>query len=162
VNDAPISWTRPRIVGAVLLALGVVALIATAEIPSTRYGWSASGPRLAPLVASIALVVLAAAFLVRTFVRPDEDLARHAAREMADTHWPTPGLLLALLVGYVLVLSALGYALATTVFVWLAAWLLGSDRPVRDAVVGLALGVVAGYAFGEWLNVQLPTGPWGV
>jgi putative tricarboxylic transport membrane protein len=162
VNGAPISWTRPRIVGAVLLALGVVALIATAEIPSTRYGWSASGPRFAPLVASIALVVLAAAFLVRTFVHPDRDLAEHAAREMADTHWPTPGLLLALLVGYVLVLSALGYALATTVFVWLAAWLLGSDRPVRDAVVGAVLGIVAGYAFGEWLNVQLPTGPWGV
>jgi len=33
---------------------------------------------------------------------------------------------------------------------------------VRDVVVGLVLGVVAGFAFGEWLNVQLPTGPWGV
>ena len=35
----------------------------------------------------------------------------------------------------------------------------------RPRIVGLvlvALGVVAGYAFGEWLNVQLPTGPWGV
>ena len=33
---------------------------------------------------------------------------------------------------------------------------------MRDVIVGLALGVVAGFAFGEWLNVQLPTGPWGV
>ena len=81
---------------------------------------------------------------------------------MADTHWPTPGLLLALLVGYVVLLTALGYALATTIFVWLVAWLLGSKSPVRDVIVGLALGVVAGYAFGHWLNVQLPTGPWGV
>ena len=45
---------------------------------------------------------------------------------------------------------------------WLTAWLLGSDKPVRDAIVGLGLGVVAGYAFSHWLNVQLPSGPWGV
>jgi putative tricarboxylic transport membrane protein len=157
-----VSWTRVRVVGIVLLALGVIALIATFDVPSTRYGWSVSGPRFAPLVASIALIVLALLFLLRTVWRADEDLAEHAAREMSDTHWPTPALLLALLVGYVLLLSALGYALATTVFVWLTAWLLGSDRPVRDVIVGLVLGVVAGYAFGEWLNVQLPTGPWGV
>jgi putative tricarboxylic transport membrane protein len=157
-----ISWTRVRIVGAVLLALGVIALIATFNISSARFGWSISGPRFAPLVASIALILLSLLFLLRTVWRPDEDLAEHAAAEMADTHWPTPGLLLALLVGYVLLLGALGYALATTVFVWLTAWLLGSEKPVRDVIVGLALGVVAGYAFGEWLNVQLPTGPWGV
>ena len=157
-----VSWTRVRIVGVVLLAIGVIALIATFGISSTRYGWSASGPRFAPLLASSALILLAVAFLVRTVWRPDEQLAEHAAEEMGDTHWPTPALLLALLVGYVLLLSALGYALATTVFVWLTAWLLGSDKPVRDVIVGLALGVVAGYAFGEWLNVQLPTGPWGV
>jgi putative tricarboxylic transport membrane protein len=157
-----VSWTRPRIVGGVLLALGVIALIATFDIPSTRYGWSVSGPRFAPLVASVGLIVLALAFLLRTVWRPDTELAEHAAREMADTHWPTPAMLLALLVGYVLLLGALGYALATTAFVWLASWLLGSDKPVRDAFVGLGLGVVAGYAFGHWLNVQLPTGPWGV
>ena len=157
-----VSWTRVRIVGGVLLAFGVIAPIATFEIRSVRYGWSTSGPRFAPLVASIALIVLSLAFLVRTVWWRDEDLAEHAAREMADTHWPTPALLLALLVGYVLVLTTLGYALATTVFVWLTAWLLGSESPVRDVIVGLVLGVVAGYAFGNWLNVQLPTGPWGV
>jgi putative tricarboxylic transport membrane protein len=146
----------------VLLAMGVAALIATFAIPSAQYGWSVTGPRFAPLVASVALIVLACAFLARTFVRPEPDFARHVAAEMAATHWPTPGLLLVLLVGYVLLLTALGYALATTIFVWLAAWLLGSEQPVRDVVVGLALGIVAGYAFGEWLNVQLPTGPWGV
>jgi putative tricarboxylic transport membrane protein len=157
-----VSWTRPRIAGVVLLAFGVVALIATAAIPSARYGWSITGPRFAPLLASGLLILLAAAFLLRTWWRPDPEFAEHVSREMAETHWPTPGLLLALLIGYVFSLELLGYALATTIFVWLAAWLLGSDKPVRDVIVGLALGVVVGYAFGEWLNVQLPTGPWGV
>lgn len=159
---APLAWTGPRIVGGVLLALGVLALIATFDIPSARDGWAIQGPRFAPLLASIALILLSLAFLVRTLVRPDVELARYAASEADATHWPTPAALLGLLVGYALLLTALGYALATTIFVWLAAWLLGSERPVRDAIVGVALGVVAGYAFGHWLNVQLPTGPWGV
>jgi putative tricarboxylic transport membrane protein len=159
---APPAWTGPRIVGAVLLALGVLALIATFDIASARDGWAIQGPRFAPLVASILLIMLSIAFLVRTVVRPDVELARYAAAEADATHWPTPAALLALLVGYALLLTALGYALATTIFVWLTAWLLGSERPVRDAIVGVVLGVVAGYAFGHWLNVQLPTGPWGV
>ena len=78
------------------------------------------------------------------------------------THWPTPALLMGLLAGYALLLEALGYALATTIFLWLAAWLLGSERPGRDLAVGVVLGVAASYAFSHWLNVQLPTGPWGV
>jgi hypothetical protein len=94
--------------------------------------------------------------------RPDVELARYATAEAEVTHWPTPAALLGLLVAYALLLTALGYALATTAFVWLTAWLPGSDKPVRDAVVGLGLGVVAGYAFSHWLNVQLPSGPWGV
>jgi putative tricarboxylic transport membrane protein len=157
-----VSWTRPRIAGAVLLAIGVVALVATFAIPSARYGWSITGPRFAPLLASGGLILLALAFLARTWWRPDPEWGQYVAKEMEETHWPTPGLLLALLIGYVFLLGPLGYALSTTIFVWLGAWLLGSDKPVRDVVIGLALGAIAGYAFGEWLNVQLPTGPWGV
>jgi putative tricarboxylic transport membrane protein len=143
--------TRARIAGVVLLAIGAGALIATFAISSTRYGWSITGPRFAPLLASGALILLALAYLWRP-----------GPEDLDDTHWPTPALLLGLLVAYVLLLEPLGYALATTIFVWLAAWLLGSEHPVRDVIVGLALGVVAGFVFGEWLNVQLPTGPWGV
>ena len=113
-----------RVVGGVLLALGVAALVATLDVGE---GWAASGPRLAPAVSAVLLIVLAAAFVVW----PGHGLAEHIAEASAGTHWPTPALLIGLLVGYVLLLSALGYALATTIFFWLAAWLLGSDRPLR-------------------------------
>ena len=144
-----------RVIGGVLAAAGVVALIAILDVGD---GWAASGPRLAPAVSAAALVLLAGAFLVW----PGDGLAEHVEEAARGTHWPTPGALIVLLVGYVLLLTALGYALATAIFFWLTAWLLGSDKPVRDVIVGLGLGIVAGYAFGEWLNVQLPTGPWGV
>ena len=50
-----------RAIGGVLLALGVVALVASLGVGD---GWAASGPRLAPAVSSVLLIVLSAAFLV--------------------------------------------------------------------------------------------------
>ena len=147
--------TGARTFGGVLLALGVIAFVATLSVGD---GWAASGPRLAPAVASLALIVLAAAFLIW----PGDELAAHIEDATSGTDWPTPVLLVALLVGYALSLDLLGYALATTIFYWLAAWLLGSTSPRRDIVIAVVLGVVTSYAFSEFLNVQLPNGPWGV
>jgi len=158
----PVSWRGPRIAGLALLALGIAALVATTKIPSTREGWAVSGPRFVPLVASLLLIVLSIAFLVRTVVRPDVELARFAAAEAAKTHWPTPGLVMAGLLGYVALLMPLGYALATAVFFTVTARVLGSRRPVRDSLAGVALGVVLSYSFTRWLGVRLPVGPWGV
>jgi putative tricarboxylic transport membrane protein len=144
-----------RAIGGVLLAIGAIAFIATLGVGDD---WSASGPRLAPAVSSVLLVVLAAAFLLW----PGDGLEEHIEESSRGTHWPTPAMLVGLLLAYALLLSALGYALATAIFFWLASWLLGSEKPARDAVVGVLLGVVTSYAFSHWLNVQLPTGPWGV
>ncbi len=144
-----------RAIGGVLLAVGVVAFVATLGVGDD---WSASGPRLAPAVSSVLLIALAALFLAR----PGGELADHIAEASEGTHWPTPALLLGLLIGYALLLTALGYALATTIFFWLAAWLLGSEKPARDLLIGVLIGIVTSFAFTEWLNVQLPQGPWGV
>jgi putative tricarboxylic transport membrane protein len=157
-----VSWRGPRIAGLALLALGVAALIATTRIPSARDGWAVSGPRFVPLVASLMLIVLSIAFLVRTVVRPDVELAQFAAAEGAKTHWPTPALVMAGLLGYVALLVPLGYALASALFFTATARVLGSTRLVRDAVAGIVLGAVVSYAFTRWLGVRLPVGPWGV
>jgi putative tricarboxylic transport membrane protein len=156
------AWRGPRIAGLALLAIGVAALVATTRIPSVRDGWAVGGPRFVPLVASVMLIVLSIAFLVRTVVRPDVELARFAAAEAAKTHWPTPALVMAGLVGYVAVLMPLGYALATALFYTATARVLGSTHLLRDAVWGVVLGVVVCYAFTRWLGVRLPVGPWGV
>jgi putative tricarboxylic transport membrane protein len=145
-----------------LLALGVAALAATTQIHSARDGWSVSGPRFVPLLASLAIIGLATASLVRTVWRPDFELARFAAAESAQTHWPTPGAIVASLLGYVALLTPAGYALATAVFFTVVARVLGSRRLGRDAVVGVLLGAGTSYAFTRWLGVRLPVGPWGV
>ena len=144
-----------RVFGGVLLAIGAVALIATLGVGDD---WSASGPRLAPAVSAVFLMGLSIAFLLW----PGDDLPELIEESTRGTHWPTPVMLIGLLLAYILLLEALGYGLATAIFFWLASWLLGSERPARDAVVAVLLGVVTSYAFSHWLNVQLPTGPWGV
>jgi putative tricarboxylic transport membrane protein len=156
------SWRGPRIAGLALLAIGIAALVATNQIPSARDGWAVSGPRFVPLVASLMVIVLSIAFLVRTVVRPDVQLAQFAVAEAAKTHWPTPGLVVAGLLGYVALLMPLGYALASALFFTATARVLGSRRLVRDAVSGIVLGAVMSYAFTRWLGVRLPVGPWGV
>jgi putative tricarboxylic transport membrane protein len=156
------SWRGPRLAGLALLALGVAALAATTQIHSARDGWSVSGPRFVPLVASAGVIVLAIAFLVRTAWRPDLELARFAAAEAEQTHWPTPGAIMAALLGYVALLTPFGYALATTVFFVVSTRVLGSRRLPRDVVVGALLGAITSYAFTRWLGVRLPVGPWGV
>jgi putative tricarboxylic transport membrane protein len=160
-----ISWRGVggiRVMGLALLAVGVVALVATTRIPSVRDGWAISGPRFVPLVASVMLIVLSIAFLVRTVARPDVELEQFAAAEAAKTHWPTPGLVMAALLGYVALLVPAGYALATALFFTATGRVLGSTRPLRDGLWGVVLGVVACYAFTRWLGVRLPVGPWGV
>jgi putative tricarboxylic transport membrane protein len=157
-----VSWRGPRIAGLALLAMGVAALVATTRIPSAGEGWAVSGPRFVPLVASVMLILLSVAYLVRTVVRPDIELARFAAAEAAKTHWPTPGLVMAGLLGYVALLMPLGYALATALFYTATARVLGSTHLLRDAGWGVVLGVAVSYAFTRWLGVRLPVGPWGV
>jgi putative tricarboxylic transport membrane protein len=144
-----------RAIGGVLLAIGAIAFVATLGVGDD---WSASGPRLAPAASSLLLVALSIAFLLW----PGDGLQEHIEESSRGTHWPTPALLVGLLLAYALLLEALGYALATAIFFWLGSWLLGSERPARDAVVGVVLGIVTSYAFSHWLNVQLPTGPWGI
>ena len=157
-----VSWRGPRLAGLALLALGIAALVATTRIPSARDGWAVDGPRFLPFAASVLLIVLAIGFLVRTVVRPDFELARFAAEESAQTHWPTPAVVLAALGAYATLLMPLGYALATALFFTTTARILGSRHLARDAVAGVVLGVVLSYAFTRWLGVRLPVGPWRV
>jgi putative tricarboxylic transport membrane protein len=110
----------------------------------------------------VLLIGLAVGYLVRTVARPDVELARFAADEAAKTHWPTPALVMAALIGYVSLLMPLGYALATALFFTATARILGSRHLARDTVAGVVLGVVVSYAFTRWLGVRLPVGPWRV
>jgi putative tricarboxylic transport membrane protein len=151
------SWVGPRLAGAFLLAASVAILIAVTAIPG-RGGYGTAGPRFVPLVVAIGLIVLSALFLLRTFWRPDVELAQRSAEEDAATHWATPGLILLALVVYAFVLEPVGYPLSTAVVFFVLARILGSRAVVRDAIAGLVLGFGLFTAFTQYLGVSLPAG----
>jgi len=151
------SFAGPRLAGLILLAASVAILLAVFAIPG-RGGYSGSGPRFVPLIVAAGLIALSAAFLARTFVRPDMELAERSAEEDAATHWATPALLLVAMIAYAQLLEPLGYILATTLFFAPVARVLGSRNLLRDAIIGLVLGVGLFTAFTQYLGVSLPAG----
>ena len=151
------SWRGPRAWGLLLLGIAVAVLVATTTIRSQE-GYAATGPRFAPLLVGLFLLVLSLLFLARTVVRPDIELGERAAREQAATEWMRPVLVVACLLGYALLLEPLGYIVATTLFFVPVARVLGSRSPVRDAIVGFVLALVLFVGFTEFLGVDLPAG----
>lgn len=161
------SLLGPRLVAAFLVALAVLLIVSAFGI-ARGGGYSVIGPATIPLAVAIGLLVLAVAFALRTTALPDTDLAEMAAEEQAATHWPTVGLAAAALVGYALALDGvrfgslripgLGYVIATGLFLPLTARILGSRRPLRDAIAGFAIAIVVYLGFTQFLGVRLPAG----
>lgn len=147
----------PRLVGGALIALGVVLLTQSFEIGQTR-GFGPVGPSIFAIAMSVGLLALGAAFLVRQTLRPESGYAEHVASEEQVTDWRTTGLAAASLVAYAILLGPLGYILATGLFLPVGARILGSDRPLRDLVIGLALAAVVWFGFTQFLGVRLPAG----
>ena len=156
-NDASRGLLEARLAALAIICLGVVALVGAGQV-RTGAGYVAVGPAVMPAVVGIGLVVLGSLLLLRATVRPDLDLARHVVSEIAASEWRTPSLVLAALVAYAVALGPAGYVIATTVFLPVAAAILGSRRPVRDVAVAVVLSVVVFIGFTEFLGVRLPAG----
>jgi putative tricarboxylic transport membrane protein len=160
----------PRIVALALLAVAAILIVSAFGI-ARGGGYSVIGPATIPLVVATGLLVLSAIFVLRTTALPDTDLAGLAAEEERATHWPTVALTALALLGYALALDGfalgeidvpgLGYIVATGLFLPLTARILGSRSPIRDIVVGFAIGTVIYFGFTEFLGVRLPAGVLG-
>lgn len=156
-GDAPGSLPALRLVGVALLALGAIALYGTFQITRAG-GYSVVGPAAVPIVVAIGLIVLSVVFIIRTTVLPDIDLFERVRTEEAATYWPTVLMLIVLLIVYALALGPLGYIPTTAAFLPVGARLMGSRRPVRDSLVGVAMAIVIFVAFTYVLGLRLPAG----
>jgi putative tricarboxylic transport membrane protein len=141
----------------VLLLLAAVVLVESFRIREGA-GFQVLGPRAFPLATGVGLLVLGVLLLLRTTLRPDEELAKQAGEEEAAAHWPTVGLALAGLIGYAIALEPLGYVVATSAFVPVEARILGSRHPLRDVIVAVPVATAIFFFFTEFLGVGLPEG----
>jgi hypothetical protein len=59
----------------------------------------------------------------------------------------------------VLLLERAGFVVASIPLFWLTARAFDPRRPVRDAVLAVALSLTAYWVFARWLQIDLPSGP---
>lgn len=142
----PGSSPAPRVVGVALILIGIGAALTSMGIALDQYGrW---GARLFPLAGSLALILLGLVEL------------RHAPGlgGLDRRHLPAIATLLVLSVGYVWVISAFGYLLATAVAAPLALMIFGVRRWPGLAAAAVLCPLAYHLVFFELLGVFPPLG----
>ncbi len=146
-----------RLAALTVTILGGIILTQVSQI-GTGAGFIVVGPRVFPKVVGVGILILGVLFFLRTTIVLDNDLVAEVASEEAATDWRTTILSLLSLVAYASLLHPLGYTVATALFFPVIGRILGSTRPKRDIVIGVALGLVIYLAFTRVLGVRLPAG----
>jgi putative tricarboxylic transport membrane protein len=152
------SKAGPFIVGAVMLATGVVLLFQTFRIPGE--GFDPQGPRFFPLCIVLAWLVLSVIYIA-THILKILRTGKGQAAEKFSRMVPA-AILVAALIIYALVLDSVGYLLATALFFIAAARVLGSRNWARDITVGILLSALMYFSFTQALGVRLPEGILGL
>ncbi|MBA3252640.1 MAG: tripartite tricarboxylate transporter TctB family protein [Burkholderiaceae bacterium] len=142
-----------------VLALGSFALVTALRLPSAG-GYSGIGPNAIPIAVAgglaalgiwLLIEALAGGWRARTSDDPHER-GEHAFHAPAFA-WVTAGLF-----AQMALIHTAGFVLAAAVLFACVARGFGSGRPVRDAVIGLALGLAVFLFFVKFLNAGLPAG----
>jgi len=123
-------------------------------------GYDRIGPRFFPYAIAAGLILLGGWLAVGAFRKKKVPQPSGAT---AETHpplqWAPIGYIgLALILNLVL-LERAGFVIASAVQFWLAARAFHSRRPIRDAIIALALSTVVYVAFSQFLGLSLPAGP---
>lgn len=146
------------VIAAVIILLGAGVVLFDAVRIGIAGGFGPQQPGLVPIVVGVGLVVLALAFLVRTTLVPDQDLAAKASSAQEAVHWRTLWTVAFALIVYAFALTPLGYVLATALFIVAATALAGSRAWIRNVLVGVLFALVVYLGFTYLLGVRLPGG----
>jgi putative tricarboxylic transport membrane protein len=147
------------IVSAGVLALGIAATVVAVRLPEAG-GYSGIGPNFVPELVSAGLVLLGLWLLAEALTGgwraavAEDPVARgeHAFRPGAFV-WVVGGLL-----AQMALIHTAGFVIAAAALFACVARGFGSVRWVRDAAVGLALGLAVFSFFVHFLNVNQPAG----
>lgn len=140
-------------VGLGLIALAAVLVYdaANMQVPPN---YAAYGPQIFPYISVVVLVATGLYFLWQTAtakpnaVHPDTDRP-----EWIGVFGISVGLL-----AQVFLIETLGFVLSAAFLFFAVAWSFRSGRPVRDAIIAVALSLTTYLVFTYLLNLQLPPG----
>ena len=143
----------PALVGAGVIAFGLVVLYETTLIPVSPL-YSKVGPTVFPYMTAAGLAVLAVLLIVaavRGGWQPDEE-------KETPTDWKAMGFVAAGLLANVVLIQPLGFTAASVVMFVLVCFGFGSRHPLRDALIALVLALAAYFGFARALGVNIGAG----
>ena len=157
--------TRDGVAGLICLALSIAMLVLTRGLPHSPF--VPIGPEFYPRIVLTIMAVLSAALVgfdlwhARAQAVPPADAAEAAPEKR---NYRLVGVAFAAFAGYVVLLSLLGYRLATFIFMVVLQWVLDRPQTKRRWMVllisAVATTAVTYVVFDEYLSVLLPRGSW--
>jgi putative tricarboxylic transport membrane protein len=139
-----------------LLALAGVAIKESVQL---GFGWvDAQGPASGffPFIVAVLLALASVANLVRVAIRGPE--GKDPVFVTASGFGRVLSVLLPLVL-YVVGVQYLGIYVASAIFIGLFMLIIGKERVLKSAAVGLAVSLVLFFTFERWFLVPLPKGP---
>lgn len=183
-----LAWLGARselVVVAGVLALAIFLTVETVRMDVPE-GIGSPGPRFFPTIIAGFLYLQALLLVIDVLRHPStthgqlgtseishemlEDLASledTVEREPIDPDiaptapsidWKTVGIVFGGLVGFVVLLEAIGWLLCATGLFWLVSRALGSKRPVFDLAIAALVAAIVQLAFSAGLGLNLPAG----
>ncbi len=142
-----------------VLALGVVAAVVAFRLPEAG-GYARIGPNFVPKLVAGALIAMGLWLLAEVATGGWRDAVDEdpAARGEHAFHWPAFAWVSAGLFAQMLLVQRAGFVVAAAALFFCVARGFGSTRPVRDAALGIVLGLAVYLFFVRFLNVSLPAG----
>jgi putative tricarboxylic transport membrane protein len=155
------SIGRDGIAGLVLLAISLVLLVKSFQLPSLAI--VPVGPGFYPAIV-LSFMAAASALLVLQDLIKRRPMAEAFAGEAPPRNYRLVLIAFAIVGGYVALLPQLGFRLATVLFVGLLQAALGRPQTARQwvvlAAIALGAGLVSYVVFERYLLVLLPRGAW--
>ncbi len=148
-------------VGLFMVGFAVVVGAATAAIPDSLY--ARVGPAVIPWVITAGLAFFGVLLAIQG-LRGGWEHEHDTQHDLRSLSWLGAGLLLNLALidgiryGDTTLIPPVGFILSSTAMFLFTARAFGSDRPVRDGLIGFALAIVAYVGFDRVLGYQIGSG----
>ena len=143
------------ILGAVMLAMAVVVLVQATQLDNRG---EVVGAATAPWVVGLLLFLVGALLVVRG--RRDMGVWE-VSEHTTPQDWKRIGLLLAVLIGFALVVPFAGYVVSATLLFGTTAIVLGAPYRLRSFAYGWCVAACVYLVFDVVIGIALPAGPWG-
>lgn len=149
-GHCPTGYILMRIAFTLVLLAGAIfySYIAFSDLSfMTRTG--RLGPGFFPRVIGVAAVVV----ILWTLI---DELRKHKASNVADHHWGDVVLLIALALGYAVLLRLFGGFIATIIFLIVTLFFLNPGQHLKNLIISILVPVGVYLLFDQLLNANMP------